>query len=116
MGINCRQATVITVTCDLCRTTEFLSHQIELEVGGQGAALLHPQHAALAIERLPAGWSVTTTDNNAKRFVCPTCARKQDEQNGMCGGCLVGFPRGTGIHTFKYGCRFQVEVAGRRTQ
>jgi hypothetical protein len=43
------------------------------------------------------------------------CARKQDEKrrNGdnLCGGCLIGFPRGTGIHTFREGCRFQKEVA-----
>jgi hypothetical protein len=27
-----------------------------------------------------------------------------------CAGCLVGMPRGTGLHTFENGCRFEAEV------
>jgi hypothetical protein len=31
----------------------------------------------------------------------------------VCGGCLVGMPRGTGLHTFKDGCRFEAAVSVR---
>lgn len=38
------------------------------------------------------------------------CARKQDEKRrkeaAVCGGCTIGFPLGTGLHTFGDGCRF----------
>jgi hypothetical protein len=75
MGTSCRDVTFITVTCDLCRTTEHRSHEVTRS--GDMGALLRQQEGR-AIETLPAGWSITTgtkRDDNASRFVCPACVR-----------------------------------------
>lgn len=57
-------------------------------------------------------WSPTCLGCSFTQFKTP-CDLHRDErvERPVCGGCLVGMPRGTGLHTFGDGCRFQADMA-----
>lgn len=74
MGLFCRSITFLTITCDLCRTTEHRAHEARQE-GDMSEFLRANEEKAQA--SLPRGWIITRgarKGTDAPRYVCPACS------------------------------------------